>query len=745
MACLSAEITANNQLFIQEDQKKAWVLNEELYDQLRRQLQELKVEICKQCKKNFELEKEVKFFDQRIALLINHKISVEEFPDNISYGEHRLDTLKDDIQKQCFGNLFFLLQTEPKYIAKLTRSVDTTEIDELLQIVMFSLYGNQYGEREEHLLLKMFELALNMEFDETDEFGSLMRQNTAISRMMTTYTRRGPGQEYLKDTLQELVEQTNLTGLSEDLNLEVNPVKVYCALHSVVDDERNNVTMEKALKDKDVKATINARLVKLENITKYFFDAIIQSLNSVPYGIRWLCKAIYQLCQEKFPHVSIENITGLIGGFFLLRFINPAIVFPHNYMLLNSQPRSQMRRNFVLIAKLLQAISNKGASQILKEVYMKPLEAFVESRQQILQDFLMKLCNVDDFHSNLEMEQYLSLPKDMNIRITLKEMYRLHDLLCKYQDFLTVEDNEKLTVLLLELGDPSAKYRDQQVENVSVDINLLSRWDVSSNLKNDMINDYERTSERGIKALRKRCQNLLTRLLTTAPYLMQELTLKNVFAHAYKTGDDEIERITQLVKSHLDSLKESDPNYKEEEFYVHVKDSVSKQEIHYDKMSKELKSLKNVQETLIWHGEFLSQQLDAYKEYLQDARNKAAVREGRASPGKMTKQNSGPYKFSYTALEKEGVIFECKSISYKKKQNIAFTVFCKEPGIYTIQLHYKIPLPGQQTLMELDLHLEDLLNLQHFDDPVYNINEYVVLDVRRTLSFLHKYFGPKKL
>ena len=53
---------------------------------------------------------------------------------------------------------------------------------------------------------------------------------------------------------------------------------------------------------------------------------------------------------------------------------------------------------------------------------------------------------------------------------------------------------------------------------------------------------------------------------------MQELTLKDVFAHAYKTGDDEIERITQLVKSHLDSLKESDPNYKEEEFYVHVKE-----------------------------------------------------------------------------------------------------------------------------------------------------------------------------
>ena len=109
--------------------------------------------------------------------------------------------------------------------------------------------------------------------------------------------RRGPGQEYLKDTLQELVENINNTALNEELNLEVNPVKVYCALHSVVDDERNSITMERALKDKHVKETIQQRLVKLSNITTQFFDAITQSLEHVPYGIRWLCKAIYQLCQ----------------------------------------------------------------------------------------------------------------------------------------------------------------------------------------------------------------------------------------------------------------------------------------------------------------------------------------------------------------------------------------------------------------------------------------------------------------
>ena len=59
---------------------------------------------------------------------------------------------------QLYGQLFFLLQTSPEYIAHLTRMVSLKEIDGLLQIVMFTLYGNQYEDREEHLLLSMFEV-----------------------------------------------------------------------------------------------------------------------------------------------------------------------------------------------------------------------------------------------------------------------------------------------------------------------------------------------------------------------------------------------------------------------------------------------------------------------------------------------------------------------------------------------------------------------------------------------------------
>jgi Ras GTPase-activating-like protein IQGAP2/3 len=61
----------------------------------------------------------------------------------------------NDEKTQKYGNL---LQTEPRHIAHLCRLVSMAEIDALLQTVMFTIYGNQYESREEHLLLTMFQV-----------------------------------------------------------------------------------------------------------------------------------------------------------------------------------------------------------------------------------------------------------------------------------------------------------------------------------------------------------------------------------------------------------------------------------------------------------------------------------------------------------------------------------------------------------------------------------------------------------
>ena len=135
--------------------------------------------------------------------------------------------LQSKSAQALYGRLFFMLQREPRYLARLTRLVSLGEIDNLLQTVMFTLYGNQYEPFEEHLLLSLFGSVLEAEFAVASDLGSLLRANTAITRMMTTYTRRGPGQTFLKNVLGAVLKPIFDR---RDLSLEVNPVKVYQAL-----------------------------------------------------------------------------------------------------------------------------------------------------------------------------------------------------------------------------------------------------------------------------------------------------------------------------------------------------------------------------------------------------------------------------------------------------------------------------------------------------------------------------------
>ncbi|KAJ1564338.1 glyceraldehyde-3-phosphate dehydrogenase 1, partial [Nowakowskiella sp. JEL0078] len=204
-------MAAENDVEVDDDLTKA-----------QRKLRDLKTKISTQSKKNFVLERDVRYLDSRIALLIQNRMALDEPIASLEDNDTEETTFLDDRRKQLFGNLFFLLQSEPRHIATLATVVNHTQIDTLLQTVMFTIYGNQYDSREEYLLLSMFQNVLATQFDSATESGSLLRANTPVSRMMTTYTRRGPGQTYLKSTLSKLIYSLLET---KDINLEINPQK----------------------------------------------------------------------------------------------------------------------------------------------------------------------------------------------------------------------------------------------------------------------------------------------------------------------------------------------------------------------------------------------------------------------------------------------------------------------------------------------------------------------------------------
>ena len=594
----------------------------------------------------------------------------------------------NDDKTQKYGNLLFLLQTEPRYIAHLCRLVSMAEIDSLLQTVMFTLYGNQYESREEHLLLTMFQSVLTYQFDNTPEYSSLLRQNTPVSRMMTTYTRRGPGQAYLKEVL---ADQINSLIELHDVDLEINPLKVYETMVQQIETDTGSlphylpksVTAEVAADNEQVQKIIEPRLKMLTDIANSFLGTIIDGIHEAPYGIRWICKQIRSLSRRKYPDAQDHTICTLIGGFFFLRFINPAIVTPRSYMLIDGTPSEKPRRTLTYIAKMLQNLANKPS--YAKEPYMAKLQPFIEQNKERVNKFLLDLCEVQDFYESLEMDNYVALTKrDLELQITLNEVYATHGLLEKHAAALSAEPNSHLQVLLQEIGPAPAQV--PRKENRTMTIPLFSRWETALD---DLNAALDITQEEVYFMEAKTTFVQIMRSLPNNSAVMRRPLRLDRIAEAAATLKNDAVMVRKGIRTMelLSQLQELGVIDRADDFSL-LRDEVEQELVHLgslkEKVVEETKKLEEVFRTIRDHNTYLVGQLDTYKSYLHNVRNQ--------SEGKQRKQQKhqelGPYKFTHQQLEKEGVIRK-SNVPENRRANIYFMFKSPLPGTFVISLHYK--------------------------------------------------------
>lgn len=706
-------------------------------------LRELKAKISSQSKKNFVLEKDVRYLDSRIALLIQNRMALEEQNEVANHLDEAAELQEgffpNDEKTQKYGNLLFLLQSEPRHIAHLCRLVTMAEIDSLLQTVMFTIYGNQYESREEHLLLTMFQSVLTYQFDNTPDYSSLLRANTPVSRMMTTYTRRGPGQSYLKVVLAERIN--SLIEL-KDLDLEINPLKVYEKMVAEIEESQGSlppnlpkgVTAEQAAENETVQQIIAPRLTMLMEIANSFLTTIIEGLEETPYGIRWICKQIRSLSKRKYPDAQDQTICTLIGGFFFLRFINPAIVTPRSYMLIDATPAENPKRTLTYIAKMLQNLANKPS--YAKEPYMVKLQPFIHQNKERINKFMLDLCEVQDFYESLEMDNYVALSKrDLELSITLNEVYATHALLDRHATELAKDESSHLSVLLQELGPAPAQL--PRKENRAINLPLFSKWETPLD---DLTAALDITQEEIFFMEAKSTFVMILRSLPpNTSVTRRPLRLDRVAEAAATTKNDSV-MVKKGIRSMelLSQLQELGVIDKEDGFAL-LRDEVEQELVHLgsmkDKVVEETRKLEEVFRTIRDHNAYLVGQLETYKSYLHNVRGQ--------SEGKTRKQQKqqilGPYKFTHQQLEKEGVI-QKSNVPENRRANIYFNFTSPLPGTFVISLHYKGRNRG---LLELDLKLDDLLEMQKDNQEDLDL-EYVQFNVTKVLVLLNKRFARKK-
>lgn len=577
--------------------------------------------------------------------------------------------------------------------------------------------------------------------------------------MMTTYTRRGPGQSFLKTVLADRINR--LIEL-QDLDLEINPLKVYERMIEQIEQDTGSlppslpkgVTAEQAAENAQVQAIIEPRLTMLIDIANGFLQTIIDGLEEAPYGIRWICKQIRSLTKRKYPDANDQSICTLIGGFFFLRFINPAIVTPKSYMLIDGTPAEKPRRTLTLIAKMLQNLANKPS--YAKEPYMAKLQPFVQANKDRVNKFMLDLCEVQDFYESLEMDNYVALSKkDIELSITLNEIYAMHGLIDKHKGELCKDENAHLSIIINELG--ASPPQVPRKENRVINLPLFSRWETAID---DLTAALDITQE---EIYFMEAKSVFVQIMRSIPQnssvSRRPLRLERI-ADAAATSRNDAVMVRKGIRAMelLSQLQELRVIDKSDQFSL-LRDEVEQELQHLGSLKEvvvvETVKLEEVYKTIRDHNTYLVGQLETYKSYLHNVRSQ--------SEGTRRKQQKqqvlGPYKFTHQQLEKEGVI-QKSNVPDNRRANIYFNFTSPLPGTFVISLHYKgnfdhdfrpthqgteltNSLGRNRGLLELDLKLDDLLEMQKDGQDELDL-EYVQFNVPKVLTLLNKRFARKK-
>src|SRR5205809_7733790 len=105
---------------------------------------------------------------------------------------------------------------------------------------------------------------------------------------------------------------------------------------------------------------------------------------------------------------------------------------------------------------MLQNLANKPS--YAKEPYMIKLQPFINDNKERINKFMLDLCEVQDFYESLEMDNYVALSKkDLELSITLNEIYAMHSLIEKHSNELCKDENSHLSIIVSELGPAPAQ------------------------------------------------------------------------------------------------------------------------------------------------------------------------------------------------------------------------------------------------------------------------------------------------
>ncbi|XP_064903442.1 ras GTPase-activating-like protein IQGAP2 isoform X4 [Columba livia] len=771
----------------------------------------LREEVVTKIRSNQQLEKDLNLMDIKIGLLVKNRITLQDvvlhskklnkksksqLEEMVMVDKQGIKGLSKERRKklEAYQHLFYLLQTNPTYLAKLIFQMPQNKSTKFMDTVIFTLYNYASNQREEYLLLKLFKTALEEEINsKVDQIQDIVTGNPTVIKMVVSFNRGARGQNTLRQLLAPVVKD-----IMDDKSLIINtsPVDVYKSWVNQLEMQTGeasklpyDVTTEQALTHTEVVNKLESSIQSLRAVTDKVLASIFSSLNMMPYGMRYIAKVLKSSLHEKFPDATEDELLKIVGNLLYYRYMNPAIVAPDGFdiidMTAGGQIHPDQRRNLGCVAKVLQhAASNKlfeGESE-----HLSSMNTYLSQTYQKFRNFFQAACDVPEPEEKFNIDEYsdmVTLSKPV-IYISIEEIINTHSLLLEHQDAIATEPNDLLNELLEGLGpvpdvesflgegavdpnDPNRESTLSQLAKTEISLSLTSKYELREGEDQDLKSLMIKTKRLIVDVIRTQPGDTLLEILETPATAQQEsehskLAEKRAILDSktpekmkhsksiFEDGQLPIEQKKRKIQRNLRTLEQAglvSSATKYQEIINEIAKDIRNQRRYRHHRKAELVKLQQTLNALNSKTAFYEEQINYYNTYIKTCLDNLTRKNSRRSiklDGKEEVKGSKKLKqasLKYTAarLHEKGVILEIEDLQTNQFKNVMFDI---TPGEEVGDFEIKAKFLGVE-MEKVQLHFQDLLQMQYEGVAVMKMFDKAKVNVNLLIFLLNKKFYGK--
>ncbi|XP_054662451.1 ras GTPase-activating-like protein IQGAP3 [Grus americana] len=761
----------------------------------------LQEEVVKRIRANRQLESDLDLMDIKIGLLVKNRITLQEVVSHCKKltkknKEQLSEMMSVDKQKglkslskekrqklEAYQHLFYLLQTQPVYLARLIFQMPQNKSTKFMESVIFTLYNYASNPREAYLLLQLFKAALQEEIrSKVDHVHDILTGNATVIRLVVSFYRNARGQNALRQILGGPVQEVLQ---DKTLSIRTNPVDIYKAWINQTESQSGQksklpyeVSPEQALSHPEVQRRLDISIRNLLTMTDKFVSAITSSVDKIPYGMRYVAKILRTSLVEKFPKASAEEIDKIVGHLLYYRFMNPAVVAPDGFDIVDISAGVTLhpdhRRSLGSVAKVLQhAAAHKAFDG--ENSHLCGVNQYLEDTHNKFRRFISAACCVPEPEERFNMDEYsemVAVAKPV-IYITVGELINTHKLLLEHQDSIAPHHGDPLHELLEDLdelptvqslvgenvaspADGSAEQMLSQLSKMEISLTLTGKLvPVASNEENDMRSLLLSTKQMLVDVIQSQPGDSLPEILRTPAseheeashdHLMHRRALqdaqtpaklkrnRSLAANSQLSMEEKKRKIIRNLRR-LESLGLVDSAHQYQELIDELAKDICNQRRYRQHRKGELLKLRQTLQGLNTKTLFYEEQIDYYNQYIKTCLDNLAA--SNKASGKNKKLQS--LRYTAARLLEKGVLLEIEDLPLSQFRNVIFDIIpCEESGRFQVKAKFM-----GIDMERFQLHYQDLLQLQYEGVAVMKMFDKAKVNVNLLIFLLNKKFFKK--